>query len=218
MVVPILDGDDAAWRAAGHQQQERPAVRRPGDRRRHAVVQDARHRHPPAHAEGRGRPARARATKYDGLVADGVHDRGRTAACIVQKAREEAKPVEHMLMADFQIRPAQIGPSLAKFFGVPYEPFNAGRIRSEAAARPAQARVRHRAGLDPAGGVARRPGRHVHATRRPCAARASCRRCFPRYLEVRVPRDHADRVRGDAGAALWRRRRRRSRSTSCWPT
>ena len=26
---------------------------------------------------------------------------------------------------------AQIGPSLAKFFGVPYEPFNSGRIRSE---------------------------------------------------------------------------------------
>jgi len=36
-----------------------------------------------------------------------------------------------MLMAQFQIRPAQIGPSLAKFFGVPYEPFNSGRIRSE---------------------------------------------------------------------------------------
>ena len=34
-------------------------------------------------------------------------------------------------MADNQIRPAQIGPSLAKFFGVSYEPFNAGRIRSE---------------------------------------------------------------------------------------
>src|SRR6185369_7930720 len=37
----------------------------------------------------------------------------------------------HTLMASFRIRPAQIGPSLAKFFGVPYEPFNAGRIRSE---------------------------------------------------------------------------------------
>ena len=50
---------------------------------------------------------------------------------VIQKAREDAKPVEHVLMADYQIRPSQIGPSLAKFFGVSYEPFNAGRIRSE---------------------------------------------------------------------------------------
>jgi type II secretory ATPase GspE/PulE/Tfp pilus assembly ATPase PilB-like protein len=34
-------------------------------------------------------------------------------------------------MANYKIRPAQIGPSLAKFFSVPYEAFNAGRIRSE---------------------------------------------------------------------------------------
>lgn len=73
---------------------------------------------------------RRRATKYDGLVADGVLTPDELAKCIL-KAREEAKPVEHILMADFQIRPAQIGPSLSKFFGVPYEPFNAGRIRSE---------------------------------------------------------------------------------------
>jgi type II secretory ATPase GspE/PulE/Tfp pilus assembly ATPase PilB-like protein len=73
---------------------------------------------------------RKRATKYDGLVAAGVLTADELQTCI-QKAREEVKPVEHMLMANFQIRPAQIGPSLAKFFGVPYEPFNAGRIRSE---------------------------------------------------------------------------------------
>jgi len=73
---------------------------------------------------------RKRATKYDGLVAAGVLTHEELQTCI-QKAREEVKPVEHMLMANFQIRPAQIGPSLAKFFGVPYEPFNAGRIRSE---------------------------------------------------------------------------------------
>ena len=73
---------------------------------------------------------RQRATKYDGLVADGVMTGAELQACI-QKAREEAQPVEHTLMASFHIRPAQIGPSLAKFFGVPYEPFNPGRIRSE---------------------------------------------------------------------------------------
>jgi len=74
--------------------------------------------------------ARRKATKYDGLVSDGVLTAAELQQC-VQSAREEAKPVEHMLMAQYQIRPAQIGPSLAKFFGVPYEPFNSNRIRSE---------------------------------------------------------------------------------------
>jgi type II secretory ATPase GspE/PulE/Tfp pilus assembly ATPase PilB-like protein len=78
---------------------------------------------------------RRRATKYDGLVAEGVMTANELQRCI-QQAREEGKPVEHTLMASFRIRPAQIGPSLAKFFGVPYEPFNAGRIRSEALQGP----------------------------------------------------------------------------------
>ena len=73
---------------------------------------------------------RRKATKYDGLVADGVLSDEELSKCI-QKAREESQSVEHLLMADYRIRPVQIGPSLAKFFGVPYEPFNAGRIRSE---------------------------------------------------------------------------------------
>lgn len=73
---------------------------------------------------------RRRATKYDGLVADGVLSQDELLQC-VQKAREEVQSVEHLLMADYRIRPAQIGASLAKFFGVPYEAFNAGRIRSE---------------------------------------------------------------------------------------
>jgi len=73
---------------------------------------------------------RRKATKYDGLVSDGVLTSDELQQCI-QKAREEAKSVEHLLMSDYQIRPAQIGPSLSKFFGVPYEPFNSGRIRSE---------------------------------------------------------------------------------------
>lgn len=73
---------------------------------------------------------RRRATKYDGLVADGVLSQDELLHCI-QKARDEAQSVEHLLMADYRIRPAQIGASLAKFFGVPYEAYNAGRIRSE---------------------------------------------------------------------------------------
>ena len=73
---------------------------------------------------------RKKATKYDGLVTDGVLTADELARCIFN-AREKAETVEHLLMADHSIRPAQIGPSLAKFFGVAYEPFNAGRIRSE---------------------------------------------------------------------------------------
>ena len=74
--------------------------------------------------------ARRKATKYDGLVTNGVLTADELQQCVL-KAREESKSVEHFLMADFRIRPAQIGPSLSKFFGVAYEPFNSGRIRSE---------------------------------------------------------------------------------------
>ena len=73
---------------------------------------------------------RRKATKYDGLVADGVMTAEELQQCL-QEARNDGKPVEHVLMAQYKVRPAQIGPSLAKFFGVPYEAFNAGRIRSE---------------------------------------------------------------------------------------
>ncbi|MFZ3084272.1 GspE/PulE family protein [Rhodoferax ferrireducens] len=74
--------------------------------------------------------ARRMATKYDGLVADGVMSAQELEHCL-QQARGEGKSVEQVLITQYQVRPAQIGPSLAKFFGVPYEPFSAGRIRSE---------------------------------------------------------------------------------------
>jgi hypothetical protein len=72
--------------------------------------------------------SKRKATKFDGLVADGVISSAELEQCVTD-ARTEGKSVEHMLMANFKVRPAQIGPSLSKFFGVPYEPFNAGRIR-----------------------------------------------------------------------------------------
>jgi type II secretory ATPase GspE/PulE/Tfp pilus assembly ATPase PilB-like protein len=71
-----------------------------------------------------------RASKYDGLVADGVLTQDELQRC-VQQARDDGQAVEHLLMADYRILPAQIGASLSKFFGVPYEAFHAGRIRSE---------------------------------------------------------------------------------------
>jgi type II secretory ATPase GspE/PulE/Tfp pilus assembly ATPase PilB-like protein len=69
-------------------------------------------------------------TKYDGLIADGAITYAELQKC-VQEARDTAQTIENTLMSIYKVRPVQIGPSLAKFFGVPYEPFNAGRIRSE---------------------------------------------------------------------------------------
>ncbi len=81
-------------------------------------------------AHGSNTAPRKKATKYDGLVADGLLTDEELGQCI-QDARADGKSVEHFLMAQYKIKPAQIGPSLAKFFGVPYEAFNSGRIRSE---------------------------------------------------------------------------------------
>ncbi|MES2942583.1 MAG: GspE/PulE family protein [Pseudomonadota bacterium] len=81
-------------------------------------------------ANGATVAAPKKATKYDALVADGLLTEDELNQCI-SDARSEGKSVEHLLMAQYKVRPLQIGPSLAKFFGVPYEAFNTGRIRSE---------------------------------------------------------------------------------------
>ncbi|MDE2604382.1 MAG: Flp pilus assembly complex ATPase component TadA [Burkholderiales bacterium] len=75
--------------------------------------------------------ARRKSTKYDGLIADGLLTPDELQQA-VQRAREDAVPVEQVLMDGYSLKPAQIGPSLAKFFGVPYEPSNPSRIRVEA--------------------------------------------------------------------------------------
>jgi type II secretory ATPase GspE/PulE/Tfp pilus assembly ATPase PilB-like protein len=75
--------------------------------------------------------ARRKATKYDGLVTDGVISAEELAQCLAT-ARSEGTPVEPVLTAQFKIQAGQIGPSLARFFGVPYEPAIASRVRSEA--------------------------------------------------------------------------------------
>ncbi len=68
------------------------------------------------------------ASKFDGLIADGVITREELQQC-VEEARNESQSVEHVLMSKFKVKPAQIGPSLSKFFGVPYEPFKQGRMK-----------------------------------------------------------------------------------------
>jgi type II secretory ATPase GspE/PulE/Tfp pilus assembly ATPase PilB-like protein len=70
-------------------------------------------------------------TKYDGLVSEGVMTASELQQCL-QDARAQGLTVESLLLSQYQVRAAQIGPSLAKFFGVPYEPWSEGRIRSEA--------------------------------------------------------------------------------------
>ncbi len=80
--------------------------------------------------EATGASPRRKVTKYDGLLADGLISEDELNQCI-HDAREEGRPVELLLISKFKIKPQQIGPSLGKFFNVPYEPFNAGRIRAE---------------------------------------------------------------------------------------
>jgi type II secretory ATPase GspE/PulE/Tfp pilus assembly ATPase PilB-like protein len=78
---------------------------------------------------------RKRATKYDGLIADAVLKADELDKAVTL-ARDQGVTVEHLLMSEYHLKPAQIGPSLARFFGVPYEPYSAGRIRVEALMKP----------------------------------------------------------------------------------
>jgi type II secretory ATPase GspE/PulE/Tfp pilus assembly ATPase PilB-like protein len=75
--------------------------------------------------------ARQKATKFDGLVTDGVVSEAELESCQAE-ARSDGRAVEYVLIDNFKVKPAQIGSSLSRFFGVPYESFNEGRIRSEA--------------------------------------------------------------------------------------
>ena len=74
--------------------------------------------------------ARRKATKYDGLLVDGLLTSEQLAQC-TEMARLEGTAIEPLLLDRYKVSPAHIGASLSRFFGVPYEGFNAGRIRSE---------------------------------------------------------------------------------------
>ena len=74
--------------------------------------------------------ARRKATKYDGLLVDGLLTSEQLAQC-TEMARLEGTAIEPLLLDRYKILPAHIGASLARFFGVPYEGFNPARIRSE---------------------------------------------------------------------------------------
>jgi type II secretory ATPase GspE/PulE/Tfp pilus assembly ATPase PilB-like protein len=74
---------------------------------------------------------RRKATKFDGLVADGLLTDDELGHC-VQDARNQDLPVEQLLISQFKIKPIQIGAALSKFFGEPYAAFDPVRIRIEA--------------------------------------------------------------------------------------
>ncbi|MDH4449298.1 MAG: GspE/PulE family protein [Rhodoferax sp.] len=78
-----------------------------------------------AWASGRSR------TPYDLLVDAGLLTQAELLQ-LAQQARDEGHTLEHLLVAQRGLRPADLGPALEKYFHLPYEPFSAGRIRSEA--------------------------------------------------------------------------------------
>ena len=67
-------------------------------------------------------------TKYDHLIYDAVLSADELNLA-VSTARRKNTDVEDVLLDDFQVKPAALGKSLALFFGVPYEPFKADRVK-----------------------------------------------------------------------------------------
>ena len=73
---------------------------------------------------------RRKAGRYDGLVSTGQLTAGQLMVC-EQQARESGKTVEQLLIDQQRIPLVQIGLSLSRFFGVPYEAAERSRLRIE---------------------------------------------------------------------------------------
>src|SRR2546427_9189131 len=67
-------------------------------------------------------------TKYDFLLSDAVISAAEFELA-ARSARKKAVDVETVLIEEFQVKIPAIGAALAKFFGVPYEPFKPDRIK-----------------------------------------------------------------------------------------
>jgi len=67
-------------------------------------------------------------TKYDFLISDAVLSAGEFDLASRQ-ARKKALDVETVLVDEFQVKLPAIGQALAKYFGVPYEPFKPDRVK-----------------------------------------------------------------------------------------
>ena len=67
-------------------------------------------------------------TKYDFLVTDGVLSAAEFDLA-TRTARRKNADIEDVLIDEFQVKAEAIGQALSRFFGVPYEPFKADRIK-----------------------------------------------------------------------------------------
>jgi type II secretory ATPase GspE/PulE/Tfp pilus assembly ATPase PilB-like protein len=67
-------------------------------------------------------------SKYDYLIADAVLSAGEFELA-ARQARKKAIDIEQVLSEEFQVKIPAIGGALSKFFGVPYEPFKADRMK-----------------------------------------------------------------------------------------
>jgi type II secretory ATPase GspE/PulE/Tfp pilus assembly ATPase PilB-like protein len=76
----------------------------------------------------RNKPAQTIKTKYDHLVLDAVVS-AQEMDLATRSARRKNVDVEEALITEFQVKVPAIGAALAKFFGVPYEPYKPDRIK-----------------------------------------------------------------------------------------
>jgi len=76
----------------------------------------------------RNKPAQAAKSKYDQLVADAVLS-AQELDLAIRSARRKNLDIEEILLSEFQVKLQSIGVALSKFFGVPYEPYKADRIK-----------------------------------------------------------------------------------------
>jgi type II secretory ATPase GspE/PulE/Tfp pilus assembly ATPase PilB-like protein len=67
-------------------------------------------------------------TKYDHLMADAVLSSAEFELA-TRTARRKGIDIEEVLISEFQVSPAALGKALSTFFGVPYEPYKADRIK-----------------------------------------------------------------------------------------
>ncbi|MBS0307645.1 MAG: GAF domain-containing protein, partial [Proteobacteria bacterium] len=67
-------------------------------------------------------------SKYDALVADAVMS-AQEFDLATRSARRKNVDIEEILISEFQVQLPTIGQALSKFFGEPYEPFKADRIK-----------------------------------------------------------------------------------------
>ena len=67
-------------------------------------------------------------TRYDYLMADAVLSAAEFELA-TRTARRKGVDIEEVLIAEFQVSAAALGKALSAFFGVPYEPYKADRIK-----------------------------------------------------------------------------------------